>query len=62
MKATVNKSTCIGCELCPSVCPEVFAMGDDGLAYTIVDEIPTDAQATAQESADSCPVDAIAIQ
>lgn len=26
MKAVVDKETCIGCGLCPSICPEVFSM------------------------------------
>ena len=29
MKAIVDKDTCIGCGLCPSICPEVFDMDDD---------------------------------
>ena len=32
MRATVN-DTCIGCGLCAGTCPEVFHMGDDGLAH-----------------------------
>ena len=27
MKAWVDKSGCIACELCPTICPEVFRMG-----------------------------------
>ncbi len=61
MKATVDPDTCIGCELCPTICPEVFQMGDDGLAHTIMDKIPPDLQGTAQEAAQSCPVQAIQI-
>ncbi len=59
MKASVDKQMCIGCELCPGVCPEVFAMGDDGLAYAIVETVPADALDGAKEAAESCPVDAI---
>lgn len=41
MKAFVDKETCIGCGLCPSICPDVFAMDDDdGKAKTIVDSVP----------------------
>lgn len=62
MKATVDLSTCIGCELCPSICPDVFKMEDDGFAHTIVDTVPSDAEATAREAAESCPVEAIHIE
>ena len=34
MKATVSED-CIGCGLCEGTCPEVFAIGDDGLAHAI---------------------------
>ncbi len=61
MKATVDPDTCIGCELCPTICPEVFKMGDDGIAHTIVDKVPADFLATAREAAESCPVQAIKI-
>ena len=30
MKARVDQDTCIGCGVCPSICPEVFDMKDDG--------------------------------
>ena len=34
MNATVNEN-CIGCGLCAGTCPEVFRMGDDGVAHGI---------------------------
>ena len=61
MKANVDKDTCIGCGACPSICPEVFSMDDDGLAKAIDSEIPEDVQEDAKEARDSCPVDAIDI-
>ena len=30
MQANVDKELCIGCELCTSICPELFSMDDDG--------------------------------
>jgi len=59
MKATIDRSGCIGCGVCPSVCPEVFQMADDGLAEVIVDVIPSDAEGTAEEARESCPVSVI---
>jgi ferredoxin len=61
MKATVDEDACIGCELCPETCPEVFKMEGDK-AVTIVDEVPAGAEDTCREAAESCPVDAIAVE
>jgi len=61
VKATVDQGTCIGCGLCPDVCPEVFAMDDDDKAYTKVDQIPAGVEEKATEAAQSCPVEAITI-
>lgn len=32
MPRRVNKEKCIGCGLCPNLCPEVFELGEDGKA------------------------------
>lgn len=61
MKAYVDKDTCISCGLCPSLCPEVFEMEDDGKAGVIVDVVPAEAEATAKEAEESCPVNAISV-
>ena len=61
MKAIVNPDTCIGCELCVNVCPDVFKMENDGLAHTIIEEVPIGAKECAQEAADSCPTNAISL-
>ncbi|MDU2673876.1 MAG: ferredoxin [Clostridium sp.] len=61
MKANVDKETCIGCGMCPSICPEVFDMDDDGKAHTIVDEVPEGKEDETQDAADSCPVTAISV-
>ena len=31
MKATIDRDACIGCELCVTICPEVFEMDDEQL-------------------------------
>lgn len=61
MKASIDRPGCISCGLCPSICPEVFQMADDGLAEVIVDTIPSESEGTAQEARDSCPVSVISI-
>jgi len=61
MKAVVDQDTCVGCELCSDNCPEVFEM-EDGVAKTIVNEVPAEAIDTCRDAADSCPVEAITIE
>lgn len=61
MKAIVDQDECIGCGQCVEICPEVFDMDGD-VAVTIVDEVPAEIEDAAQEAADSCPVDCIAIE
>lgn len=62
MKAHVDKDTCIGCGLCPSVAPEVFQMDDDGKAEEIVESVPESSSDAAKEAADGCPVNAITVE
>ena len=62
MHATVDQQGCIGCGLCTGICSEVFALNDEGKAEAIVDPVPPEAEAAAQEARDSCPVSFIYIQ
>ena len=59
MKAIVDASACTGCELCVTLCPEVFEM--DGNVAKVKAEVPASAAATCKEAADSCPVSCIVI-
>ena len=61
MKAEVSQDTCVGCGLCPSICPEVFSMQDNGLAKAIDGEIPSDKEDEAKDAESSCPVNAIEV-
>lgn len=62
MKASIDRSGCIGCGLCESLCPEVFRMADDGFAEVVVEIIPESAEESASEARDSCPVSVITIE
>ena len=62
MKAFVDKETCIGCGLCPDICPDIFRMDDDGLAIAEDIEIPEELIASSQEAEESCPVAAITVK
>ena len=58
MKYVVNDG-CIGCGLCAGTCPEVFSMGDEGVAVATQTEVPEEALERAAEAKDGCPVGAI---
>ena len=62
MKANVDREACIGCELCASICPEVFEMDDDQIATVIANPIPEDEENNAVEAEESCPTEAITIK
>ena len=62
MHALVLPEACIRCGMCPSICPEVFTLPDNGeAAHTIADPIPDNCRAAAQDAADNCPTSAIQI-
>lgn len=57
-KVEVNKDLCIGCGACTATCPEVFELGEDGLAEVIKEEINDDVIAAKE----GCPTDAINVE
>lgn len=60
MNANVDKDTCIGCGLCPSLCPDVFEMDDDGKAVA-KSAVPAGKEDEAKDAESSCPVNAISV-
>jgi ferredoxin len=62
VKASIDRSGCIGCELCADTCPTVFRMADDGLAEVYAHPIPPADEAAAKEAADNCPASVITVE
>ncbi|MCE5328371.1 MAG: ferredoxin [Planctomycetaceae bacterium] len=60
MRASVTDN-CTGCGVCVDICPEVFELGDDGLATVISEPANEDIEATCMEAAETCPSEAIQI-
>lgn len=61
--AKVNVEGCIGCGACTGIAPDVFDLGDDGLAYSVVGEdVPAELEADAEAAAEACPVEAIKVE
>ena len=62
MKARVDLDLCIGCGICPEVCPEVFEMGGDDKAHVKADPVPPEHEAACRDAADQCPQAAIQVE
>jgi ferredoxin len=59
MKVSVNDGLCRGHGVCVAVCPEVFALTDDGYAEAVPDEVAHELESAVAEAIDSCPEHAI---
>ena len=62
MRAFVDRDSCIGCEACVGICPEVFSMDDEGISVAIDGELATDLAESAEEAMECCPVEAITVE
>ena len=56
-KPYVDQDTCISCELCTSIAPEVFRMNENNLAEVYDPEGASEEMI--QEAIDNCPVNCI---
>ena len=56
----VDPDLCTGCGVCESICPEVFELGDDGIAR-VIDENGCDDAGCCEEAMESCPEKAISL-
>ncbi len=61
MKIKVDAETCIGCQMCVQVAPDLFEMQEDK-AVAKVEEVAEDKQDEAKQASEQCPVDAIPIE
>lgn len=61
MRPVVDRDLCTGCGVCEQECPELFSVGDDGLALVIAQDPGPELFDCARAAEDLCPVDAISI-
>ncbi len=68
MKTKVNKDLCIGCGACTAIVPDVFQIGDDGLAEAITEnenlitEVSEEFMDDVRDAAEGCPTSAIEVE
>ncbi len=61
MNVCIDESMCSGCGICVDTCPEIFEIGEDGLAKVLVETVPGDREDACHEAAAQCPTEAITI-
>ena len=60
MKVKVDQNKCIGCGNCVALSEsQIFDFNDDGLAQSIVEEVPSEMEEVAKEAIAECPTEAI---
>jgi ferredoxin len=62
MKPRVDHELCIGDGICEDLCPEVFELREDGLAYVINEDPDERLRGKIEEAAAECPTDAISLE
>lgn len=76
MKVWIDQDLCTGDGLCEEICPQVFIMGDDGLAYVVdagvtldtpggseqMAEVPEVNEDAVVEAAEECPGECIFVE
>ena len=61
MKAVVDRALCIGCGLCEEESPEVFRLGEDGVAYVVDEDPAPETYEDIRACVELCPVSAISV-
>jgi len=61
MKVRVNPQVCAGFGVCLGLCPEVFALHDDGYAIVLVGEVPPEHEDAVRDAVGKCPSGAISL-
>jgi len=60
-KIIINPEKCIGCNTCPLICPEYFAL-DERTYKAVVIKQPESIDEKTNSAISSCPVEAITVE
>lgn len=55
MKVVIDQDACVGDGICEDTCPEVFELGEDGLANVLIESPPPDLMDDVREAVEQCP-------
>ena len=55
MRVEVDRDRCEGNAVCVGIAPDLFDLDDDDYAVTLVDEVPADQEALAEQAIAECP-------
>jgi ferredoxin len=61
VKVTVDPELCQGHARCWQICPEVFALDDEGHAHVPAPDVPVELEGKVVEAAGNCPERAIVV-
>jgi ferredoxin len=62
MKVNIDLGLCDGHGQCVNVAPDVFDLGEDGLAYLKIDPVGEEFRKQVEEAVLMCPPEAISIE
>lgn len=62
IKPVIEQDLCIGDGICETICPEVFEIRDDGLAYVINQNPSSDLTSAIREAIEACPTECIRLE
>jgi ferredoxin len=60
LNVTIDRDACIGCGACEETCPDVFEVGDDGVAVVIAKDVSGQEDCIIA-AAEDCPQSAILV-
>jgi ferredoxin len=75
LQVSLDQVLCRGDCICSEICPQVFVLDDDGIAYVVADgapvkpggpdrwvEVPEGLESLVQDAARECPTEAISVR
>ena len=62
MKPMIDQDLCLGDGICEDICPEVFELREDGLAYVIDVQPGEELWDRVERATHECPTDAIYLE